>query len=273
MCEKFIKLNTTEERNHHGDWLAMNHPTAFILLYFIARRARRCNGYQDGLMSGDALISSTDFEPKISRQNFRTAINKLVKFGYVKIVSNGKKLFVDRKSTIKVTITGMIVNLCNTTIWDINSEDANQQSNQRPTNDQPTTNHKQERIRKKKNEKEEEQPPTPSSNSKIQFREHVSLTQVEYDSLKEKHGEIFVASMLDILDAYKGSNGKKYKSDFHTMKEGGWVVERTRKEKMQGNNANEKPQGFNSTRRPPGNNPEGGTKFHARVLRGENPDE
>lgn len=147
MCEKFIKLNTTDEKNHSGDWLALNYPNAFILLYFIARRARRTSGSIDGLIVGDALISSTDFEPGLSRQNFRTAIEKLVEFGYIKIVSNGKRFFERQKSTIKITITGMLVNLCDTRIWDINSDDGNQRINQRVTNDQPTGNHKQERRR------------------------------------------------------------------------------------------------------------------------------
>jgi hypothetical protein len=38
--------------------------------------------------------------------------------------------------------------------------------------------------------------------------------------------------MLNILDSYKGSSGKSYKSDYHTFCEGGWVL-RALKEQLQ----------------------------------------
>lgn len=144
MCKRFLKLNLD---NDEAEFLALKHPNAFILLFFIAKRARRTSGQADGLIIGDALIGSSDLEPGMSRQNFRTALNKLVEFGYIKIVSNGKRFFERQKSTIKLTITGMLVNICKSTVFDINSEDVNQLTNQRLTNDQPTTNHKQERRR------------------------------------------------------------------------------------------------------------------------------
>jgi hypothetical protein len=274
MCEKFIKLNTTEERDHPGDWLAKNHPNAFILIYFIARRARRYNGHPDGLIIGDALIGSADFEPKMSRQNFRTAIEKLVELGYIKIVSNGKKLFVDRKSTIKVTITGMLVNLCDTRIWDINADDGNQRSNQQLTNDQPTANHKLRKNKKEEKKEQEELPQTPSLPvpSKIKFREFVELTQQEYDSLLAKNGPEFLNLMIDVLDAYKGSKGVKYDSDFHTMKQGGWVVNRVKKDlENQQKTPNEKYHKPASGITPAGNAQPSAGKFEAnRVLRGSN---
>lgn len=76
---------------------------------------------------------------------------------------------------------------------------------------------------------QEEQLRTPSI-LKISFRENVLLTQEEYDFLLAKHGQEFFDSMLNTLDSYKSSRGKGYMSDFHTMKEGGWVVECVNKE-------------------------------------------
>lgn len=206
MTERFLKLNNEDEKNHPGDWLAIKYPHAFILLYFIARRARRYNGHPDGLIAGDALIGSTDFEPGMSRQNFRTALEKLVELGYVKIVSNGKKLFVDRKSTIKVTITGMLVNLCDVSIWDINSEDGNQHINQRLTNGQPTANHKQEGIRKKKNEKESH-PSIPSFENREPKRDD-GRTMDDFSSQKEIEiipGVFISQADLDSCVKLKGS--------------------------------------------------------------------
>jgi hypothetical protein len=142
-------------RSDEAKFLLANHPLSFAVLSFIAIHARRYNGHPDGLIIGDALVSSECF-PGLSRQNFRTAIEKLGKDNFIKIVSNGKKLFEREKSTIKITIKGYLVNITCLTIYDINSDDGNQRNNQRVTNDQPTGNHKQERRRKNNKEKEEQ---------------------------------------------------------------------------------------------------------------------
>ncbi len=148
MAKRFLQLIPSRDtlifikKNHH----------AFVLVTFIAERARRENGYSDGLIIGDALIGSNDLMPEMSRQNFRTALKKLVKFGYVEIVHNGKKLLTHRNLTINLTIKCMLVNLVGSDIYDINSVEANQQANQQLTNSQPTANHKQERNKERKKE-------------------------------------------------------------------------------------------------------------------------
>jgi hypothetical protein len=148
MSEKrFIKSIDSEE----SEWLAEKYPFAFLLLWKIAIRARRYSGHPDGLQVGDAIIG----DPKstgMSRQNYRTAIKKLVEKKFIKIIYNGKKFIEREKSTIKLTIKGMIVNILDSRIWDINPESSNHHINQQLTNSQPTANHKQERIRKNKKE-------------------------------------------------------------------------------------------------------------------------
>ena len=227
MC-RFIKFIPSDESMD----LVRKYPNAFVLLTIIAERARRENGRPDGLIAGDALIDSCDLEPGLSRQNFRTALAKLVELGQVEIIDNGKGFLKKNekreKSTIKVTIKGMLVNLCSSTIYDINSEEANQRSNQQLTNDQPTANHKEERRRKKKKEKEDL--PIAPSLPKIKFRELVELTQVQHDSLLAQNGKEFCDRMFDKSDAYQGSTGKKYDSDYHTMTKGGWVYKSVKKE-------------------------------------------
>lgn len=148
MSDNFIQYNRCEK----AKWLRKNYPNAFLLLSLIAENARRTSGHIDGLIPGDALIGKPE-DAGLSRQSYRTALEKLVELQIIKIISNGKKFFEREKSTIKATITGHLVNLLDSEIWNINKEDSNQQSNQRPTNDQPTTNHKQERIKKEKKEK------------------------------------------------------------------------------------------------------------------------
>lgn len=88
---------------------------------------------------------------------------------------------------------------------------------------------------------QEELPPPQSSQEKvkakakakkekdyIKYAEFVSLTKEEYAKLCEAHGEEAAKRMIEILDNYKGSSGKKYKSDYRTILN--WVVERYNEE-------------------------------------------
>lgn len=65
--------------------------------------------------------------------------------------------------------------------------------------------------------------------SKEYCAEFVSLTNDEYSSLVAKVGESGVKRCIEILDNYKGSTGKKYKSDYRTILN--WVVQRYEEEK------------------------------------------
>ncbi len=67
---------------------------------------------------------------------------------------------------------------------------------------------------------------------KIFFRDHVSLTQEQFDKLKTDYGQISLDERLDILEAYKGSSGKKYDSDYHTLIPSGWVAKRVLEDKQ-----------------------------------------
>lgn len=84
-----------------------------------------------------------------------------------------------------------------------------------------------ERKVKESKGKENNKPPL------MDVREHVSLSDDELNKLVEKHGEDEVNGMLDILDNYKGSSGKKYVSDYRAILS--WVVDRYY-EKKGGNN-------------------------------------
>lgn len=59
---------------------------------------------------------------------------------------------------------------------------------------------------------------------KYKYAEFVSLTRDEYAKLCEEHGEDATKRMIEILDNYKGSSGKKYKNDYRTILN--WVVDR-----------------------------------------------
>ena len=85
---------------------------------------------------------------------------------------------------------------------------------------------------KEKNIKKESPP------SKKKYAEFVSMTEEEYQRLVSEHGETAVKRMIEILDNYKGANGKKYKSDYRAILN--WVVKRVNEESQnKGAKANE----------------------------------
>lgn len=59
---------------------------------------------------------------------------------------------------------------------------------------------------------------------KNKYAEFVTLTEDEYNKLVDKYTEPAAKRMIEILDNYKGSKGKKYKSDYRTILN--WVVDR-----------------------------------------------
>lgn len=79
---------------------------------------------------------------------------------------------------------------------------------------------------KKKIKKEK----SPSPEKKTSFAEFVTLTQTEYDTLLTNlESEQAVKECIAILDNYKGSSGKKYKSDYRAILS--WVVDKYRAKK------------------------------------------
>lgn len=77
------------------------------------------------------------------------------------------------------------------------------------------------------------QPPSPPAEDddgkekKLKFADTVKLYQKEWDSLVEKFGEPFASKLIEELDYYKGSSGKRYKSDYKAILN--WVVEKCEK--------------------------------------------
>ncbi len=266
MAERFIKFIPSEE----AMWLLKNKHHAFRLLTIIAESARRYEGAPDGLKVGECFIGGHK-NYGMSEQNYRTAKDVLEKRQHIEIVETSRTR---KKSTNGVTTEGTKVKILSSSIWDINSEEGNERINERVTNDQRTGNDKLRKIRKKKKEEEEEElPQTPSFSlhSKIKFRELVELTQEEYDSLLAKNGQEFLNLMLDTLDSYKGSSGKKYDSDFHTMKQGGWVVSRVKKDLKEQKTPNEKFNKSSHGEKSNLNSQPSQAKFQpGRILRGSN---
>ena len=67
--------------------------------------------------------------------------------------------------------------------------------------------------------------------AKQHFAEFVTMTEDEYQTLLVKYGQEQTARMVEILDNYKGSSGKNYKSDYRAILS--WVVGEYEKNKQQ----------------------------------------
>ncbi|MCF2717840.1 hypothetical protein LWE69_11680 [Paenibacillus sp. UKAQ_18] len=141
--------------------------------------------------------------------------------------------------TIKKTNKYSVVTIDNWGIYQGDDQNNDQQivhqmTNKRPSNDhQMTTNKNVKNIENVKNDKKKDSIP------KIKFAEFVKLTQQEYDKLVLAHGEDKTKRMIEILDNYKGSKGKKYASDYRAILN--WVVERVEEEEQKGGNRQAKP--------------------------------
>lgn len=63
-----------------------------------------------------------------------------------------------------------------------------------------------------------------AKSKKYKYADNVTLTRDEYAKLCAEHGEDATRRMIEILDNYKGQNGKRYKSDYRAILN--WVVNR-----------------------------------------------
>ena len=68
-----------------------------------------------------------------------------------------------------------------------------------------------------------------AESKKLQIAEFVSMTADEYQKLIDEFGKEDTDALVAILDNYKGSSGKKYKSDYRAIRS--WCVERLEEQK------------------------------------------
>ena len=81
-------------------------------------------------------------------------------------------------------------------------------------NENENVNENEKKINKKK------------SDDKIHFADFVTMTNAEYDKLVSTHGKNFADQCITVLDNYKGSSGKTYKSDYRAILT--WVVDKVK---------------------------------------------
>lgn len=154
----------------------------------------------------------------ITIQNVRTALNRFEKFGFLAQESSK---------------SNTLINIVNWAIYQAESKTPNKETNkeltknqQRPNKD--LTTNKNERMKECKNILPPIVPQKNESESEVQFADFVSMTNEEYSSLVTKLGEHGAKRCIEILDNYKGANGKRYKSDYRAILN--WVISRYEEE-------------------------------------------
>lgn len=85
---------------------------------------------------------------------------------------------------------------------------------------------KEEEKEKENNNKEKEKRKKPKK-VLVSYAEFVSMQETEYQKLCEEFGEAFTSKLIDKLNTYKGSSGKKYASDYMAMRS--WVIDEVKK--------------------------------------------
>ncbi len=90
---------------------------------------------------------------------------------------------------------------------------------------------KESKVNKNKiNKKEQEE--------KTHFADFVTMTNAEHEKLVSTYGTDFVDQCIKILDNYKGSKGKEYKSDYRAILS--WVVDELKKRKQENKDISKK---------------------------------
>ena len=141
----------------------------------------------------------------ISEQTLRTCLKRL---------ENTKEI------TIQSTNLYSIITICKYNDYQPEKLNANQPTNQQLTNDQPATNQQLTTIKEEEEEIKNEK--------KKKYAEFVSMKEEEYNKLISAHGIDNTTNLINTLNVYKGSTGKRYKSDYMTILN--WVIDKLKKE-------------------------------------------
>ena len=67
-----------------------------------------------------------------------------------------------------------------------------------------------------------------SQPDKIHFADFVTMTNAEHEKLVSTYGKNFADQCITVLDNYKGSSGKTYKSDYRAILT--WVVDKIKEQ-------------------------------------------
>lgn len=104
---------------------------------------------------------------------------------------------------------------------DTNGESADSNTASAPVSADKST---QSKVNKTKGKKTK-----PNTGSRVCYAKFVHMSSEEYDDLVKTYGEDGAKRMIEMLDNYKGSSGKRYESDYRAILS--WVVKRWKEER------------------------------------------
>ncbi len=189
-------------RSEASDFLE-SEPIANHVLSVIARRARRTPHPYNGLETNECHMG--DYEKLgISRQQYRSAMDKLEKWGLV---------------TTKATNKGTVATLANTDVYDINTKEqpaeqpaSNQPPNQ-PVTNQVTTNKELKKLRTQ----EKYIPPVPDGVEADLWKEYLKTRT----KLKAPNTERAITTLINALNKLV-AKGYKANDLIETANSSGW---------------------------------------------------
>jgi len=233
MSERFLKIIISDQTIE----LAKKHKNAFVLLFFIAERARRNNDGLDGLQIGDAILGDY-MEMGFSRKEYRTALTFLKKEQIIQSVQNQSvknSLRMKNQATSRATkraIKGEVVNLCDAGVYDINSNDKGHVKGHKKGHERATSG---PQTRKKKKEKEENKEKVKKENFEISekielaeeliaVRENIKLTSAQLEKLKQAHPAEKLEWLFNRLDSWMTTKEGPFTARwcYGQLKPGGW---------------------------------------------------
>lgn len=150
--------------------------------------------------------ASLSLETGLSEQQVRTALDKLISTKDITKITN-------KKNTLII--------VTNYNIYQESNQEDNQQLNQVPTNEQPSSNQVVTTNKNDKKEKNDKKDNKKESKYSHGLYKHVLLTDEEFEILQLDFS--FYQSLITKLDEYIETSGKKYKN--HNLVLRGWVLD------------------------------------------------
>lgn len=173
---KLMRASTALE-----DMARSGHYEEIVLLMFIAKRARRTPCRITGLDVGEAVIG--DFKSYgMTERKYRTAKNNLEKW---------------RFSTFKTTNKGTIAKLIDSTVYDINAEENDEQIDEQATSKRQASDEQATSNKNDKNEKEISMSPETGSEQPSKPNGKHSQT-VLFEQIKDLYNEILGSTLPSV---------------------------------------------------------------------------
>ena len=204
-------IRTYRELENH--WIWQNDKYLKSWLWFLFRANHTVN----------KVLIGTEFI-EVQRGEFLTSIYKICEATgmsaqstrtFLKLLQRDK--MINKQATSKLTK----VTICNYDYYQSEQQTNNKRTNKLVTSSQQARNKLVTTDKNEKNNKNEK-------NEKKEYADFVFLLENEYHKLVSEYGEKNTLHFIDILNNYKGANGKKYNSDYRAILS--WVIAKTKKE-------------------------------------------